>query len=216
MKNQLKLNMNKQNLPYLIIVILLIIIFLQRSCNNTSPNPGPIIDTSHHSGVSYITLHDTIKGKTIYLPGKTDTSWRHDTLYTPSSDYEELLKQYDELGNKYFRLNTYKTKFPIKKYGSITVYDSVVSNALVSTVAIDSLKIPEFHDTFTITKTIPDVPKRQLYIGGGLFTSKSDPLSAAQVGVIYKDKHDQVFSLSIMYDGVLSYGVGYYWKIKLK
>lgn len=219
MKNhQLKLNMNKQNLPYIVIIILMIIIFFQRTgCHYINDKPC-IIDTTTivKHDTTYVDVHDTVKGKTIHLPGKIDTTWRHDTLYEASADYDDLLKQYDELGDKYFKLNTFKTRFPIKKYGSITVYDSIVANTLVASVALDSLKIPETHDTFTITKTIHDEPTRQLYIGGSLFTSKLDPLSAAQMGVIYKDKRDQVFTLGIMYDGSLSYGVGYYWKIKLK
>ena len=209
--------MNKQNLPYIVIIVLLIIIFFQRGCHQyKEPIHLPTIDTSHHSGVIYDTIHDTLKGKTVYLPSKIDTSWRHDTLFTPSLDYTELLKQYDELGDKYFRLNTYKTKFRIKNYGYITVYDSIVSNSLVSTTAIDSLKIPIYYDTFTITKTIPQEVKRQLYFGGNLFTSKSNPLSAAQVGLVYKDKHDQIFTLSALYDGNIHYGIGCYWKITLK
>jgi len=208
--------MNKNLLPYIVIAVLVIVIFLQRSCKSVDL-PKETIDTlSKKHVIVYVPIHDTTKGAIIRLPGKRDTTWLHDTAYTPSEDYNNLLKQYDELGDKYFRLNTYKTKFPIKNYGSITVYDSIVSNSLVATVAIDSLKIPEFHDTFTITKTIPDEPKRQLYFGGSLFTGKFDPLSAAQVGFIYKDKRDQVFTIGVMYNGALSVGGGYYWKIKLK
>jgi len=195
---------------------MLIIFFQKTGCRYSHDKPGVTIDTLVKHDTSYIEVHDTTKGKTIHLPGKVDTAWRHDSFYQASADYDTLLKQYDELGDKYFRLQTYKTKFPIKKYGYITVYDTVLCNSLRATTAIDSLKIPEIHDTFTITKTIHDLPKRQLYIGGGLFTSKSDPLSAAQVGLIYKDKHDQVFTFSVLYNGVVHYGVSYYWKFKLK
>jgi hypothetical protein len=203
--------MNKNTLPYIVIVILLCILLLQRyGCGKSNVN---IIDTiSIKHDTFYIPIHDTTKGKTVTLPSRVDTMWKHDSFYKPSSNCDTLLQQYTNLGNSYFSVNVSKTKFPIKNYGYVTVYDSVSRNRVISAFAIDSLKLPLIHDIYTVVEP----PKRQLYIGGQLFTNSSDPVSAIQIGLIYKDKKDRIFTISTIYDGTFSYGAGCYWKIKFK
>ena len=205
--------MNKQTLPYIVIILLLCILFFQRqSCGKSSVDTIDTLLIKHDT--TYIPIHDTVKGKTITLPGKVDTAWKHDSFYQPSSNCDTLLKQYNNLANNYFTVNISKTKFPIRKYGYITVYDSVYTNKVISSFSIEDFKIPEIHDTIVLAKSTP--PTRQLYFGGGVFGQQEDPIHAVNIGLIYKDKKDQIYQLNVLYDGSISYGLSYYWKIKFK
>lgn len=199
-------------LPYGIIGLLVIILIFSRSCNNTTIPVTSTIIEKHDT--SFIPIHDTLAGKTIYFESKKDTAWKHDTLYTPSADYNELLVQYDELGDKYFRANIYKKKFSIKNYGYIIASDTIIANSLTGSSIIDSLQLPII--TNTITKIIPTELTRQLYIGGNLYSAKTNPLSSAGLGLIYKTKTDQIYQFNVVYNGEINYGIGIYWKIKLR
>jgi hypothetical protein len=206
--------MNK--LPYIVIIILLVVIFLQRTgCKNSNPCTIDTMLVKHDT--TYISIHDTVKGASIFISGKVDTLWKHDSFYEPSNNYDTLLKQYDDLVNKYFTTKLYKTRFPIKNYGYVDVYDSVLCNSLKSSKLINNLLIPETHDTVRLIHIQHDEPKRQLYIGGSVFFQNDiDPLTGIQIGLLYKDKKDRIFTISTIYDGGFSYGAGCYWKIKLK
>ena len=192
----------------IVIIVLMLIIFLQRyGCEKTPPPKSDSVRIVHDT--IPIPVHDTAPGKIIKLPGRVDTSWRHDTLYTPSSNYDSLLNQYDRLGDQYFSKHSFKTKFTIRTYGFVTVYDTIVSNTLMSSNMITDLSIPEIHDSVFITKQTEK--SRQLYIGGGLYTG-----TAVKLGLIYKDKKDRMYGVDVLYDGNLQYGLSYYWKIKIK
>ena len=74
-----------------------------------------------------------------------------------------------------------------------------------------------------ITKYIkvPEEPKRQLYVGGGLdgtYINKTPMINAAKAGLLYKNKKDQIYgaTVGVSINGYLVYGLQSYWKIKLK
>lgn len=200
--------MKSNNFLYLVIGALITIVLLQR-CGGDKPadTPAPKIDTV----IKYIKVHDTVKGKIKYIKGETDTSWMTRIEYVPDSNYPLLLKQYKALGGRHFKTNIYKTKFPIK-YGSAQVTDSIFGNELVNSTLELDVVFPE--KTITIIQPAP--PVRQLYVGTFLTGDKKDFINSINVGLLYKDKKDKVFGLSLGYNnvGTIQYGASSYWKIK--
>ena len=200
--------MKTNNFLYLVIGVLLVILLLQR-CGGGKPadTPAPKIDTV----IKYVKVHDTVKGKTKYIKGETDTSWITLIEYVPDTNYPILLKQYKALGDRHFKTNVYKTKFPVK-YGSAQVTDSIFGNELVDSKLELDVIFPD--KTVTIVKPAP--PVKQLYIGTFLTGDKKDFINSINVGLLYKDKKDKIFGLSVGYNnvGTIQYGASSYWKIK--
>jgi hypothetical protein len=200
--------MKLNNFLYLVIGVLLIIVLLQR-CGGGEPSvaPTPKIDTV----IKYITVHDTVKGKIKYIKGETDTSWITLIEYVPDTNYPNLLKQYKAIGDRHFKTNIYKTKFPIK-YGSAQVTDSIFGNELVNSKLELDVVFPE--NTITIVKPAP--PVRRLYIGTFLTGDKKEFINSINIGMLYKDKKDKIFGASVGYNnvGTIQYGISSYWKIK--
>lgn len=200
--------MKINNLLYIVIGALLLIVLLQR-CGGGEPQvaPAPKIDTV----IKYVEIHDTIKGKPKYIKGEKDTSWITLIQYVPDTNYPKLLQQYKALGGYHFTRNAYKTKFPIK-YGVATVTDTVFGNELISSKLELDVIFPE--KTITIVKPAP--PVRQLYVGTFLTGDKESFINSINVGLLYKDKKDKIFGLSLGYNnvGTIQYGASSYWKIK--
>lgn len=201
------MKLTKTALLSIIIGVLFLIVILQRceKPDGTTPVNDTIILTV------YDTIHDTVQGKPIYIGGETDTIWQTDPTWVPASKYEDLLKQYIALGERYFKRNDYKTIFEIQ-YGKITVFDTLKQNELVGTNLISDIIVPE--KIITITKTSP--PSRQIYVGGGIIGNPDDLVNGGFVGGLYKDRKDRVFGANVIYDDGIKYSVSSYWKIKFK
>lgn len=198
-------------IPYIGILVLLVIILLQnRSCESPKPQiTPPQIDTV----VIYEQIHDTIPGKPVYISTKIDTSiWMKKKDYAPDTTYSGLLLQYKILGNKHFSTNVFETEFKIGDYGYITITDSIRTNWLISSVITTNLSIPI--TTITVEKETPS--KNQLYIGTIFTGNKINPISGVYIGGILKTKRDRLYGLSIGYDGNVSYAGSLYYKIKLR
>ena len=190
----------KLDLKYIVIIILVAIIILMRSCESTIIPKEPIV----------ITKYDTIWKKT------------HDTIikkvtvdkvkYVP---FEKIIfANVEACMKEYNRQTTYKDTIALDSIGTITVIDTVFQNQLKERTIIKDYKIPLVTKTITIIKQ-PD-PKRQLYIGGNLFGDERTLQSIAP-GLIYKDRKDRIFqaNVGVDFDGTLTFGVGTYWKINL-
>lgn len=191
-----------------IIGVLFLIVLLQR-CDNKPDGDSGTSDTVVM--IVHDTVHDTVQGKPIYIGGETDTLWQIDPTWVPASKYEDLLKQYMALGERFFRRNDYKTIFEIQ-YGKITVFDTLKQNELVGTNLISDIIVPE--KIITITKDSP--PRRQIYVGGGIIGDPKDLINGAFVGGLYKDRKDRIFGANAIYDDGLKYSLSSYWKINLK
>ena len=195
---------------YILILVLIVVILLQRTgCTYIPKTPKlPKIDTV----IQYVQVNDTVPGKPILLKAKKDTLWRDSIQYKPDTSYAGLLKQYNSLDDKYFTEHIFKTDYKLGTYGTASVYDTVVANMIIGNSIAYNVTIPE--KTVIITKTQPAV--RQLFIGGGLFGNQINPINSAHVGLLYKDRQDRVFGVSVGYNGQLVYGFSTYWKIKLR
>lgn len=202
--------MNLKNLPYLIILVLIVYLFLQDAITNRFFPKEPITTVR----IDTVWVHDTtiVQGKPHFTKGKNDTVWMMIPQYVPDTNYHKLLVQYRTLGNKYFRKNAYTTKFDLGKLGYVSVLDTIISDTLFSSTLHSNLTIP----TVTIDKETTLPPHRQLYIGAGFGGNTISPINSINVGSIYKDRKDRMYGVILEYDGHVQYKLNRYWKIKLK
>jgi hypothetical protein len=189
--------MNK--IPYIVIVALVVVIILMRSCDN--------IDSK----------------ETTYV--KTDTIWKEtkDTItknvkvfsvkYIPVND--TIFTSIDTCNKEYNRHTVYSDTITLDSIGDITIIDTVFQNRLGKRTIFKDYKIPLVTKTITIIEA--QQPNRQLYIGGNLFGDRRS-LQTITPGLLYKDRKDRIYmaNVGVNFDGSITYGVGAYFKIKLK
>jgi hypothetical protein len=199
-----------------IIIILLIIIFLQR-CDGGGQE---VSSNGNKSDTTVLVINhlykDTTKSKPTFIKGERDTILESSVYYLPSSNYDSLYVQYNTLKEAYLSRNMYRDSVQIDTFGYIKVVDTLQKNQMVGRSFIKDLKIPE--KTITVTNTIFPEPKRQVYIGGGIFGNKDNIAGQVQAGLLLKNKKDQIFGVStgINANGQVQYGISSYWKIKIK
>ena len=200
-----------------IIVILLIVILLQR-CDGGGGQE--VSSNGNKSDTTVLVINhlykDTTRSKPVFIKGERDTLLESSVYYLPSSNYDSLYVQYNTLKEQFLSKNIYRDSVQIDTFGYVKVIDTIQKNQSLGRSFIQDLKIPE--KTITITNTISPLPKRQLYIGGGILGNKDDIVGQIQAGLLLKNKKDQLFGLStgINVNGSVQYGVSSYWKIKLK
>jgi hypothetical protein len=191
----------KFDLKYIVIITLVIIIILMRSCESTIVPKEPVVITKYDT--IWKETHDTIVKK-VFIDKIT---------YVP---YEKIIfANVEDCMKEYNRRTTYKDTIALDSLGTITVIDTVFQNSLKERTIFKNYKIPLVTKTITIIKQ-PD-PKRQLYIGGNLFGDKTT-LQSFTPGLLYKDRKDRVYqaNIGVNFDGTLTFGIGTYWKINLK
>ena len=202
----MKINFN--NILSIAILILAVIIVLQRS--NSSPD---IIEKP-------IVIRDTIwqkKDSVIYTSPKVVQTIPIKIIsekYLPDPNYDKLLLQYQELVKLHLSKNVQKDSVKIDSIGFVKVTDTVQNNVVQNRKWEYNLKYP------IIKETIIEPSKRvnQLYIGGGLQGTQYNIINSINGGILYKNKKDQIYGLSvgINTNGQVVYGVSSYWKIKFK
>ena len=202
----MKINFN--NILSIAILILAVIIVLQRS--NSSPD---IIEKP-------IVIRDTIwqkKDSVIYTSPKVVQTIPVKIIsekYLPDPNYDKLVLQYQELVKLHLAKNIQKDSVQIDSIGFIKVTDTVQNNIVQNRKWEYNIKYP------IIKETIIEPPKKinQLYIGGGLQGNQYNIINSVNGGLLYKNKKDQIYGLSvgINTNGQMLYGVSSYWKIKFK
>lgn len=202
----MKINFN--NILSIAILILAVIIILQRS--NSSPD---IIEKP-------IVIRDTIwqkKDSVIYTSPKVVQTIPVKIVsekYLPDPNYDKLLLQYQELVKLHLAKNIQKDSVKIDSIGFVKVTDTVQNNIVQNRKWEYNIKYP------IIKETVIQPPKKvnQLYIGGGLQGNQYNIINSIDGGLLYKNKKDQIYGISVGVNtnGQLVYGVSSYWKIKLK
>ena len=202
----MKINFN--NILSIAILILAVIIVLQRS--NSSPD---IIEKP-------IIVRDTVwqkKDSVIYTSPKVVQTIPVKIVsekYLPDPNYDKLILQYQELVKLHLAKNIQKDSVKIDSIGFVKVIDTVQNNIVQNRKWEYNLKYP------IIKETIIQPPKKvnQLYIGGGLQGNQYNIINSINGGLLYKNKKDQIYGLSIGINtnGQIVYGVSSYWKIKFK
>lgn len=204
----------KNLLSLTVIVLVLLLIFGNRSCNI----PGfekPKSDTTVVHDTSW-SVHDSI----VYSKPKP-AKIIHDTtqippIYLADTNYAKLKEQYDDLLKKYFALATYMDTLRIDTLGYIAIADTIQQNLIKGRSFHSNYKIPTITKTVTINNYA--IPKAQVYVGGGIGINKTLGVTGVEVGGILKTKKDQIIGLTVgsTIDGQLNYGMSSYWKIKLR
>ena len=202
----MKINFN--NILSIAILILAVIIVLQRS--NSSPD---IIEKP-------IVIRDTVwqkKDSVIYTSPKVVQTIPVKVVnekYLPDPNYDKLVLQYQELVKLHLAKNIQKDSVQIDSIGFVKVTDTVQNNVVQNRKWEYNIKYP------IIKETIIQPPKRvnQLYIGGGLQGNQYNIINSINGGLLYKNKKDQIYGISVGVNtnGQLVYGVSSYWKIKFK
>ena len=202
----MKINFN--NILSIAILILAVIIVLQRS--NSSPD---IIEKP-------IVIRDTIwqkKDSVIYTSPKVIQTIPVKIIsekYLPDPNYDKLLLQYQELVKLHLAKNIQKDSVKIDSIGFVKVIDTVQNNIVQNRKWEYNIKYPIIKETIIE----PSKKVNQLYIGGGLQGNQYNIINSINGGILYKNKKDQIYGLSvgINTNGQVVYGVSSYWKIKFK
>jgi len=208
-----------KNLTYIIIAALVVIIFLQRACTDTS---DPVTD------VSKVTID---KKEYELLLHKRDTFYVTETFYVKGDPipgkiiYKDVPADVDTTAilRDYFALHPYEDFVKIQKegdstnYGDLTVTEVITQNKSVGRKYNFNIKIPTYTETFVVK----ELPKTQVYIGGGMNFDKVNILNGVYGGLLLKTKKDHIYGLNL---GITNNGqevtpfVGgsMYWKIRFK
>ena len=200
----------KFDYKYVVIVVLVAIIILMRSCESTFFPQEPVVITKYDT--IWKETHDTITKEVEVV--KIKYVKPEGPQYTPGENIDTCRARFNYLLKQHIARRTYKDTIALDSLGTITVIDTVWLNKLGKRTYIKDYKIPLVTKTITIIKQ-PD-PKRQLYIGGNLFGDKTN-LQSFTPGVLYKDRKDRIYqaNVGVNFDGTLIFGLGTYWKINL-
>lgn len=194
----------------LIIIGLVALLFLQRQCTPApQPNKPEVIVKRDTVYVPY----DTVITKKVFIY-KHIPAPEIPPRYLPDTNYAKLKEQYKQLVKAHISKNVYLDSVAVGSYGHIKITDTVTENTLLSRKYEQKFSIPVVKETITIQAP----PKRQVYVGGGINMFKTLSPATAKVGLMYKNKKDQLYGINSQIDmsGNISYGVDFYWKINLK
>jgi hypothetical protein len=198
-----------------IIVVLLAIILLQRACTPKCDDPITNVIVSNNT----MTIHDTtIMNRKVRLAIHDTTYIPTDTIYKVDTNCEVTKGRFIKLVKQHVARNIYADTILVDTIGYVHIFDTVQFNKLQGRGMKYRLVIPNKYIK------VPAAPKRQLYIGGGLLADgtaiakKALLINAAEAGLLYKNKKDQMYGAKAQVDfkGNVSYGVQTYWKLRLK
>lgn len=202
--------MSIQNrIPYYLIVFLIAIILLQRSCNDFKiEQPKETIKTD----TIWKTTKDTVF-KTVNVVKKEFIAIDKPE-YKSTESIDTCKTRFNSLLKEHLVRTVYSDTLKLDSLGTVVIRDTVWLNKLHGKREyIKDYKIP------FVTKTIikQEESKRQLYIGGNVY-GNANSLQLITPGILYKNKKDQVYQVSVglNMNGGITYGFGMYYKIKLK
>lgn len=198
-----------------IIVVLLAIILLQRACTPKCADPITNVIVSNDT----MTIHDTtIMHRKVRLAIHDTTYMPSDTIYKVDTNCEVTKGRFIKLVKQHVARNIYVDTIRIDTIGYVHIFDTVQFNKLQGRGMKYRLVIPNKYIE------VPAKQKRQLYIGGGVLADgtaiakKALLINAAEAGLLYKTKKDQMYGAKVQvgFNGNVSYGVQSYWKLRLK
>ena len=198
----------KNNFLNLVVLILVLIILLQKCTETPSvPKVSVVRDTTWIVKDSLITSKPQVT-KTIQIES-------HDTIinhYVPDTNYQKLVVQYQEVVSQLLAKNIYNDTLKIDTLGWVRVTDTVTKNLIANRTFKWHIKYPVIKETITI----PAKKVNQVYVGGVI--QGGTEINQIGASALLKTRNDFLFggSLSVNTYGNLQYGVGAYWKIKLK
>jgi hypothetical protein len=188
--------------------VLLSIIVLQK-CGAPAPVEAPTVvrDTT------WIVKDSLIVSKPQLI--KSISIESHDTIinqYLPDTNYAKLVLQYQEVVNTLLAKNIHSDSIRIDSNGYVKITDTVQRNLITGRSSQVNIRYPIIKETITL----PAKKVTQMYVGGLLQANPG--INQVGVGALLKTRNDFLFgtSLGVNTNGALQYGVGAYWKLKLK
>jgi hypothetical protein len=198
----------KDNLLTVVILVLLSIIILQK-CGAPAPVEAPTVvrDTT------WIIKDSLIVSKPQLI--KSISIESHDTIinqYLPDTNYAKLVIQYQEVVNTLLAKNIHSDSIRIDSNGYVKITDTVQRNLITGRSSQVNIRYPIVKETITL----PAKKVTQMYVGG--VVQAAPAINQISVGALLKTRNDFLFgtSLGVNTDGNIQYGVGAYWKLKLK
>ena len=198
----------KDNLLTVVILVLLSIIILQK-CGTPAPVEAPTVvrDTT------WVVKDSLIIGKPQLI--KSISVESHDTIinhYIPDTNYARLVDQYQKVVAELLATNIHQDSIRIDSTGYVKLTDTVQKNVIVGRSTYVNIKHPIIKETITL----PAKKVTQMYVGG--VVQAAPEINQISVGALLKTRNDFLFgtSLGVNTNGALQYGVGAYWKLKLK
>jgi hypothetical protein len=184
--------------PWIIIVALLVIIFLQRECNHETPHANQTVTL-------YDTIHDTLPYPvTHYVPKLIYKDTGHVRWQTQPVDTPAIL-------SAYFERHFYKDTLINDTNALIVVSDTISRNRIIYRSPLLRIYPHIIRQTTIITQKAPDRRKLFLGIGAGRNLNRF----GFSVNILYLSKKEHGYSFS--YDVLnKSFYVGMYWKIKFR
>lgn len=173
----------------LIIVLLLVVagMFIFRP----SPEEPDYSNYIEIGGEEYIKLaeqRDTVwETKTVtvpeYVPVPGKTEYVEKVVEVPADvDTAQILQDY-------YAERTYNDTIPIDTVGNAYITDVISENRIMSRNASFDYKLP----TIENTTFVKELPKRQVFFGGGLGVDKTNIVNNVNTGLLYKTKDDRIF-----------------------
>lgn len=166
------------------------------------------------------------------LSKKRDTVYKDTTIYKETyvpkpypvkgdTEYVEIPKNVDTTAilKDYFAKIQYRDTINYETFGNIIINDVISQNRIQSRTPIFNLKLP----TITETLIVKELPKNQIYFGGGLGIDKVNFLNQAKAGLLWKTKQDKILGLHLgtSFNGPVENPTvpfiegSIYWKIRL-
>lgn len=194
------------------IILLLVILLVVQRCSQPAP-PKPDVVIKHDtvwvkgsgSGTSVPRVVDSI-------PYPVDRLIK-DTKYVPDTNYPKLLKQYRDLLSLYFGTIVQRDTVKLDTTAIVYITDKVSENRIFSRSFTYDYKYPFVKETITQ----PAKLRNQIYIGGSLQGSFTNPVNQINAGFLLRNKKEQIFGAytGINMDGQLVLGIQSYWKIHI-
>ena len=198
----------KNNFFNLLVLALLGIIFLQKCNQPVDPGvPTVIRDTT------WVVKDSLIVSKPQLI--KSISVESHDTIinqHLPDTNYAKLVIQYQEVVNTLLAKNIHLDSIRIDSNGYVKITDTVQRNLITGRSSQVNIRYPIVKETITL----PAKKVTQMYVGG--VVQAAPAINQISVGALLKTRNDFLFgtSLGVNTNGNLQYGVGAYWKLKLK
>ncbi len=199
----------KDNLTGLLVLVLLLTLFIERCNKPVEPTPPPKIVRD-----TVWVKHDSVVYSKPQLVETIQMSSKDSLIYVPDTNYSKLVLQYQEVVNQLLIKNIQVDSVRIDTNGYVKIVDTVQKNLIVGRSTQVSVKYPVVKETITLYPK----PVNQVYIGGDVGGSQTSLINQVRTGVILKNKKDQIFTASVGLntDGQPVFGLGSYWKLKLK
>ena len=172
-----------KNIQFLLIVVLVALLLLQRSCSSDPIISEPITITKVETKWDTITIN-----KVKYVPKWTEkivTVYENDTIIinTPI-DTLEVLKEY-------YAKNIYVDKIVLDSLGTVTITDTIFQNKIFSRQIKSNILIP----TTTLTQEIY-LNNREFYWGLNVAGNKTQ-INYLGGGILFKSKRKNIYGLGI-------------------